>query len=246
MSYIPNPHPRLAELAPNGQQKVDFLAWFNGGLVIDDAHLLAGRPDQVTIKLLPEALTQRLIVPKNGIIHSQAGANRATNLQLWTHMAKPTVNIEPHVIGPEFVTGKIIQCVPFNRAAHCNADANEWFEGGARRGALSMETQDNGNGNGNPSHPNHDRLRTTQWDLAQFGMIASIMTAWCATYRLKCWMPFEWDVSGMGYHSLHKEWSVHIGKSCPGKARIGQFPELLNHVASRLAHYYDAVGETRP
>ena len=41
MSYIPNPHPTLATPAPNGQPRVDFLAWFNEGFVVTDGHLLA-------------------------------------------------------------------------------------------------------------------------------------------------------------------------------------------------------------
>lgn len=238
MTYIPNPHPALAELTPNGQAKVDFLAWFNDGYVIDDHHLLAGRPDMITIKLLPEARQQNVIHPGLIIKHTQGGSKKSTNANLWTYCNNQTVVDEPHVAGPQMDDGKMLQMMPFNITAHCSKDANYFLRDGKPCGAISFETQDLGSDNAD--------INKTPWTLQQLNSSAGALTACCATYGIRCTAPAWYRDNGIGHHNLFVEWSKRIPNACPGNARIRQMDWLRQEVAGRLGNYYNAVGMVCP
>jgi hypothetical protein len=239
--YISNPHPTLAMPAANGQPRVDWLAWFNEGFVITDGHVLANaaNPELIIITLLPEAYTQPLIVPRLQIAHTQAsGRGKASNIAAYTHAAKSSVNIEPHVFGPEMVTGQMLQCMPFNRRADTSATANVFRIGGdwTNYGAVSYETQDLGGAT----------INNTPWPERQLMSLVGAMTAVCATYSVWCTpvrpgteMREEWR--GISHHSNVKSWS-RGGHSCPGAARIAQMDWVRHHVATRLANIYGAWG----
>lgn len=237
MSYIPNPHPHLAELAPNGQAKVDWLAWFNDGIVIDAAHCLAGRPDLFTIKLLPEAADQPKIEPRGQVFHTQGGPTKASNNAVWNLCARKEWKSEPHIIGPEMVGGRCIQAIPFNVRADSNLDGNLFPLGGKARGHISLETQDSGYKN--------VPLAKDPWTLEQFNIGAGISTALCATYRMSCGDMYAWNASGIAPHNRWPNFSSS-SHNCPGPARSLQMDELRREVAKRLAAYYTAVGEVCP
>lgn len=234
--YIANPHPRLAALAPNGQPKVDFLAWYNDGFVIDAEHLLAGRPELVKVDLLPEATTQPKITPRGLVLHTQGGSRQATNEQARSFFLRLSSN-ESHLVGPQMVDGKVIQLMPFNVRADSNYLGNEWWYQGKLYGHLSIETQDSGF----LAVP----LDRDPWTLPQLNVLAGIATALCATYGISCGdMPTPTS-SGI---VAHNRWPAFTksGHNCPGPARTRQVDWVRAEVAKRLAAYYAAVGETCP
>lgn len=238
MSFIPNPHPTLAVLTRTGQPRVDFLAWFNDGVVIDDRHLLAGgRPGQITIKLLPEARTQTIIRPRGVIPHTQGGPRQATNDEAWGFFNARSNN-ESHIVGPNMSRGDFIQCMPFNVRADSNYEGNVWeFPRGSGQmwGYLSIETQDAGNAS----------LNATEWTLPQLGSLIAITTAACATYAIPCTDVPSPTSGGIAPHNRWPQWSK-TAHSCPGVARTRQMDYLRSQVATRLANYYSAVDLTCP
>lgn len=239
MSYIPNPHPHLAEPAPNGQPKVDFLAWFNNGWVIDDRHLLANpsAPHLLTVKLLPEAATQPKINPRGVVHHTQGGTKKATNEQVWSLCSRDEWKSEPHIIGPEMATGRVLQAIPFDTRADSNKDGNRWLHDGRWWGHLSIETQDSGYAN--------VPLKNDPWTLPQLDVLAGIDTAACATYGIRCGDMGAWNASGLAPHNRWPQFSSS-SHNCPGPARTAQMDWVRGEVARRLAAYYAAVGEVCP
>ncbi len=237
--YVPNPHPHLAEAAPNGQPKVDFLAWFNKGWVIDDRHLLANpsTPQLLTIKLLPEAASQPKIRPRGIVQHTQGGSKKATNEQVWALCATDSWKSEPHIIGPEMASGRALQAIPFNVRADSNKDGNRWLYAGEWWGHISIESQDSGF--------NNLPLKNDPWTLAQLDTFAGIDTALCATYGIRCGDMPAWNGSGIAPHNRWPEFTSS-SHNCPGPARTSQMDWIRNEVASRLAAYYAAVGEVCP
>lgn len=239
MSYIPNPHPNLASPTPNGQARVDFLAWFNEGFVVTDGHLLANpaNPELIYTRLLPEAYTQLPIKPVLAIMHTQAGNGKASNDQVYGWLAREDVKLEPHIIGPEMVTGAMLQVVPFDRKADCNLAANRFVSvvRACWAGAVSFEMQDLGG----------KTLDNTPMTERQLQSVVGLLTAACATYEIPCiavpktTQRTMWK--GLSYHAKNGEWSAS-SHSCPGASRIAQFPWVVHEVATRLAHVYGAWG----
>ncbi len=235
--------PRLEELH-NGQAKGDFLAYVNDGFVIDSGHWLAGRPDIVTVKPLPEASSQIEIVPWGWIMHTQGGYVKASNEAVWNWCNSGTgtdreVKSEPSVIGPQMADGKVIHCVPFNIKADSNYLGNAFYVWNGSRmilaGYASAETQDNGSAT----------LSTTKWSLPQLNVSAGMITAYCAAYAVPCVAPATPTSRGIAHHSLHPAWSK-AGHDCPRAARIHQMDWLRGEVAKRLGDYYNAIGEVCP
>jgi hypothetical protein len=237
------PHPALLKPAKDARNTYgDVLRFITGGLWIDNEHWLHADGDQsaqVIAKPIAEASTQSIIHPVSFIAHSQAGPRKTPWLALWKFFARQDITGESHIIlegvDAEPWQGRtaaaIIQTMPFNRRADCNAKANSWFKAGKRVGAISAETQDRGS----PS------LNTTPWSLAQFEALVGLCTCLCIVYGMSCTEPTSWDDSGLGHHNRFKEWSIYVGKSCPGPARIRQMPELRRRVAENLAAFMDAT-----
>ena len=223
------PHPSFLGVGVNAKTpKVDIMRFVTGGYWLDDKHVLHG--PGVTYKPLPEAASQPFISPRSAIMHSQAGPRKTSWEALWTFMFRKNVDHEPHTIAN--LDGTIVQVMPFNRRADCNAKANGWWWNGTYYGALSCETQDNGS----------PLLATTPWPLEQLTSTANMLTVQAAAYKIACTAPVKWDDTGIGYHSQFKEWSIYKGKTCPGAARIRQMDELRRMVANRLAAYYEVAG----
>lgn len=235
MTFLDTAHPRLLELAPNGQAKVDFLAWFNDAYVIDKNHMLVNPNNNlITHKLLPEAASQSKIDPHMVVLHTQASGGRASNENSYGWAIRGT-NIEPHIFGPQMDDGKMMQTMPFNVRADCTGSANRFRQSGVYKGAIAFETQDNGN----------TSVNKTPWTWIQIGPLVGAVTALCFTYRILCG-DCAWEFgSGIAPHNRWAGWSPG-GHSCPGTARSAQMDGIRGAVATRLATIYEAVGESCP
>lgn len=212
-----------------------WLEWFNDGYSVTSSHTLANRwrPETVEVVMIPEAATQRRIVPRSAILHTQAGPRKTTRLALWRFIARTDVTHEPHLLGPDMADGKVTQVVPFNVEAHSNYQGNSWAWSGQRYGSLSAETQDNGAAT----------LDVTSWTVEQLRALVGWLTAVCAVYGIACTDVPVWNGSGIAPHNRHPEWS-RGAHSCPGKARTLQMDWIRGEVAGRLAKFHAHVGTT--
>lgn len=231
MSVVP--HPAFLGKGLDGKTpKVDLIKFITGGYWLDSLAILHG--PGVTYKPLPEVATQPIIVPRNAIMHSQAGPRRTPWQALWNYMARPDIHLEAHTLAN--LDGTLIQTMPFNRRADCNYKANSWVHNSVRYGALSCETQDLG----------YPTLAITPWTVEQMQSLSSMLAIQCIAYKIACTAPTKWDDTGIGYHSQFKEWSSFTGKTCPGAARIRQMDELRRLVATKVAAFYQHAGGTCP
>lgn len=193
---------------------------------IDSQHILHG--PNVHYEPIPEAFTQEQINPWSIILHSNAGPHKTIWQALWKYVARTDIKIEPHFIGPDS-EGVIVQLLPLNVRADCNAKANAWWipygPGHVRVGAISFETQDNGAAT----------LATTPYNPKQFEALVGACAAIGHKYGNPYQSPATWDDRGIGYHCQYPEWSVYVGKTCPGAARIYQMDELRRQAALTCA-----------
>lgn len=220
-----------AEVEPGGRRRVDVLHYINH-VWIDRFHMLHG--DFIVDARIPEAVTQSIIVPRNSILHSNAGGSTATWQQIMIWINRAGNSEEPH--GQIDLNGIVAQYMPLNRRADCNYKANSWWYAGRLWGALSWETADRGDAS----------LPDTEWTLPQLAAIVAIQTAQCVVYKIPCTLTTRWDGGGIGWHRLFPEWSKWTGKTCPGDARIRQMPWILDQVAQRVAQYNEITGATCP
>ncbi|MFM1966816.1 MAG: hypothetical protein RL134_2541 [Actinomycetota bacterium] len=227
------PHLAFRGLGLNGKtSKLDIIKFATGGFWLDADHVLHG--PGVLYKPLPEAATQPKITPRNVILHSQAAPTKIPWWNAWAYWNRGDITGEAHTLCN--LDGTIIQAMPFNVRADNNYKGNSWTHLGNRYGALSCETQDFGAAS----------LQTTPWAQQQFHALVAMTTVQCVAYRIACTAPTTWDDTGIGYHSQFKEWSIYVGKTCPGQQRIRQMDELRRQVASRVAAFYEGAGGTCP
>lgn len=160
-------------------------------------------------KPLPEAQSQDLIVPTIAIAHSIVGSARGAY-----NYFRDSTSIESHWIGTK--AGEAWQIMEANRRADANYKVNRFYSNGKWCGALSFETEDNGNPNTDP------------WTDAQIEMLIEWFR-WCnAEFDIPlqvCRTPFE---AGIGFHSLHPyHWTNAPGKTCAGTIRNRQFYDII-------------------
>jgi len=222
-----NPHPVLLQTTADGRRWDDILAFITGGYYIDADHWLVG-PDVVKSPI-PEASTQPVIHPWSAILHSNAGPKSSGWRALWLWVRNLSVNGEPHF---QNAYDAIAQYMPLNRRADCNAKANSWKRNGKVVGAVSFETQDNGAAT----------LAETPWTFDQVRRMVATLTCTSVVYGVWCTAPVSWDDSGIGYHSQFKEWSIYVGKTCPGAARIRQMDHIRAEVQKNLAAFIENTG----
>jgi hypothetical protein len=230
------PHTRLlGRSVKTGVKYLDALEQVNKGYYINVQDRLVG--PGVVARLIPENNTQPLIVPRNVILHTNAGTSGAKSLYSW--ITRATVNGEPHFQVAK--DGTIEQYMELNKRADCNFSANRWLDvkSGVWYGGVSFETQDGGVAT----------LNRTPWSFQQMDALVGSLTAICVTYGVHCVQPATWDGSGIGHHSLFpfqgvgsKAWTNVRGKTCPGAARIAQMDEVRRQVQHRIAAYSDATG----
>jgi hypothetical protein len=172
---------------------------------IDDNHLLQG-PGVIHDLIRPESYTQSFITPRLVIVHSNASPHKVATSQLQDYMERTDITLESHLIPG--LDGTIRQVMPFNRRADCNAQANGF--------AISLECQDNGSA----------ALPWTDFPPVMFEAIAGTLGALNVKYSIPLTSPTSWSGWGVGYHSQFSQWSIYVGKTCPGAARIAQMPAL--------------------
>lgn len=220
-------HPVLRRQTADGRTWGDILRFITGGYYIDGEHWLQG-PGVVKSPVEPEASTQPFIHPFSAILHSNAGSKSAGWRALWLWVRNLSVTGEPHF---QVAYDAIAQFMPLNRRADCNAKANSWLRKGKVVGAISFETQDKGTAS----------LQTTEWSTEQLRWMINALTCISVCYGVWCTQPATWNDSGVGHHSLFREWSLYI-KTCPGAARIRQMDYIRTELAKNLAAFHEHTG----
>jgi hypothetical protein len=184
-------------------------------------HAAAARGDDVypyaEYRPLPEAATQPRIVPWSYILHTMAGPGTTTPDALWRYLNRTDVGGECHLL---LGYSTLIQAVPFTVRADNNAKANQWMAGGERRGAVSVETQDNGS----TSDPG---IAKAPWNAYQVEHLAGTSAFLHLRYGNPLARCTAWDGRGVDGHRKFPEWSIYTGKTCPGETRWNQIPTVL-------------------
>jgi N-acetylmuramoyl-L-alanine amidase len=192
---------------------------------VNSDHILVG--PNVLYKPIPEALTQPKILPWNVILHSNAAPHLTRWESMWAYVNRLDVTGEPHF--QVDMDGHVLQYLPLNVRADCNAKANSWkvdIDGAPTLvGAISFETQDNGSAT----------LAKTPWAIPQLDAITGAIAAIGHKYGVPYTNPVSWDDRGVGHHCEYKEWSIYVGKTCPGAARIRQMDYVRNAAAGLCA-----------
>lgn len=156
---------------------------------------------------IKEAATQAKITPRLLIFHSMAGPQMTSLDALWRYVNRDDVHTEPTFILD--MAGRMAQLVPADVRADCNAQANGF--------AGSVETQDEGS----PTLP------STSWTQPQVEQLAGLAAWYYLRFAVPLDFPSAWDGAGVGFHSLYPQWSIYVGKTCPGAARIAQMRDVL-------------------
>lgn len=175
-------------------------------------------------KPIPEAYGQPVIVPRSLILHTMAGPRSTSPENLWLYMNRGDINGECHV---QLGYTSIIQALPFNVRADNNYKANSWTENGVLHGAISVETQDDGS---------ETNVEDDPWNTFQLEHLAGI----AAFVHLRYGIPLDrvtdvWTDGGVDGHRAWPEWSLYVGKTCPGEKRWTQIPEVLS-LAQEIAY----------
>lgn len=156
---------------------------------------------------LKENETEPLITATQLIFHS--AVSKADSI--WGYFQRDDVVVESHLYVDHL--GSIEQYIDLDRQADANYKANIR--------AISVETWDNGD-------PDH-----VPWNEAQMHALVDIAVQVHRLKRVPIIQAPAWDKPGMGGHTLYPEWSNVRGKTCPGLARRGQVPIILQR-AQRL------------
>jgi hypothetical protein len=188
---------------------------------VNSNHILVG--PNVIYRPIPEAATQSNINPWSTILHSNAAPRNTPWEALVRYWARADVDGEAHL--QITLDGTIVQAIPFNRRADCNAKANSFKAFGGTAGAISIETADLGAAT----------LPTTSWPEAQLAAIVGAVAATGHKYGIPYSSPTAWNDRGVGHHSQFPEWSVFKGKTCPGAARIRQMDYVRRTAAETCA-----------
>ncbi|MGW0905051.1 peptidoglycan recognition protein family protein [Streptomyces sp. NPDC002853] len=166
---------------------------------------MAWYPGAVKMELQPESDQQAAIKPTQFIVHSIIAPWTARRTyEYW----RDSTNLESH-FGVDY-EGTVGQYIGTQTRADANAGANRRADG---TGAVSAETASNTAGS-DPwnSKQIEDLIAIGAWLHKEHGLPLRI----CRSHT----------DPGYGYHSMFPQWSTS-GTSCPGKARIKQFREIV-------------------
>lgn len=213
--------------------KENVIRFITGGMCLDDDHFIRGGKAIVS-PLDPEATTQPFITPRSIIYHTNSGSVYSTWQRLKIYLMRAGIDIEPHF--DVDLNGVLAGFIPLNRKADCNYKANRWYDKDLAKwfGAISFESADHG----------YPALENEPWTIEQLNSIIGASVIICIAYGVWCTPTASWNDTGIDYHSKYKEWSVYVGKTCPGAARKRQMPFIHNEVALRIAEYYKQCGGT--
>lgn len=175
-------------------------------------------------RILPENKTQSPIIPRSVIFHTAVDGPGPTDLAAYFGQVK--IKAESHF----YVTlgGVIVQMMD----TEIEADAN----GSADKFAISVETEDDSARRGSDILP---------WSLAQIDALTRLADWCCTTHKIprrratSAYLP---GAAGIAYHSQpmrerfdgtrHNPWTAYQGKTCPGDARVAQYPGVVARVAA--------------
>jgi hypothetical protein len=156
---------------------------------------------------LPETATQTRIDTTTFILHSMAGPRLTTLEAISRYYMRDDITGEP-TFALDMV-GRACQYMHTDQRADNNAKANRF--------AASIETQDAG----------ADLLPTTPWTDPQVAQLAGMAAYLHLAEGVPLKRPGAWDAGGVDGHRAFPEWSIYVGKTCPGDARWAQIPEVL-------------------
>lgn len=172
---------------------------------------------------IPEAGTQSPIVPWNLILHTEAGPRLTTLEALWHYVNRADITGEPTFILD--MDGRMAQVVECDVRADNNAKANAWMVGSERRGAVSVETQDFG----------YPTLPHTPWSGLQVEQLAGLSAFLHLRYGIDLDRCHAWNDRGVDGHRKFPEWSIYVGKTCPGEVRYHQIDGIIS-LATHIAY----------
>lgn len=174
--------------------------------------------------LEPENTRARRIVPRTVILHTAVDAPGPTDLARY---------FDAENIGAEstfyvHLDGTIDQLMDTEREADANGSADQF--------AISVETEDDSARRGSDILP---------WTVAQLSALYRLIN-WCCDVhhipRRRATSARLPGAAGIAYHSqpmrerfdgtAHNPWTAYQGKSCPGDARVAQYPALVARVAA--------------
>jgi len=158
----------------------------------------------------PLADKTTLIVPTTVILHSAVTPGGAKSL--FGHFSKANVPLESHFYLR--MDGTCEQYVDTAQRADANNKANAF--------AISIETEDNG------------RPDLEPWTKAQLDALVALVDWCCTTHKIPRRQAPTWNGGGIGYHTMFgapSPWTPVV-KTCPGKARIAQFPDVVKRVVA--------------
>ena len=148
------------------------------------------------------------IIPRLLILHVDA----VNADSLFNFFNGPSGGIESHGFIPRSEDNDNEQYRDTEREADANFKANSWVRDGKRYGAISIETGGLGAGT---------------WNARQLHDIKATIKAVHDEHDIPYVVPERPFGRGVGYHTLHQEWSNVAGKTCPGPERIRQFKDVI-------------------
>lgn len=159
---------------------------------------------------IPEATRQPQITLTTFVLHSMAGPKLTSIEALRVYMAREDVTGECTFIAD--MDGRVAQLVEADQRADCNYKANQF--------AASVETQDVG-------YLADPGIENTPWTDPQAAQLAGI----AAFLHLRFGVPLRrcdtWNGGGVDGHRRFPEWSVYVGKTCPGDTRWEQIDDVI-------------------
>lgn len=171
-----------------------------------------------THKLLPENRYQPSITPYAAIWHSAVDGPGRTSLYGFFNQDEVTLESHFHILWD----GTVEQYMDTTVRADANYRANGFWRAGKYVGAISVETEDDGDPNRRKWSPEQvtSSVRLGKWIREVHPQIPAALCP-------------QWDANGFGYHTLFPTmWTNVRGKTCPGTIRIPQFRnEILPAIA---------------
>jgi len=174
-------------------------------------------------RILPENATQAKITPRAVILHTAVDGPGPTDLA--AYFGQASVKAESHF----YVTmnGTVVQMMDTGVEADANGSADKW--------AISVETEDDSARRGSDILP---------WTQAQLDALVRLCDWACTTHgipRKRATSSKLPGALGIAYHSQpmrerfdgdgHNPWTAYQGKTCPGDARVKQYPGIVARVA---------------